>query len=195
MRIAPDTDAWRLLQLMAERDGQLDVQALAGRLYPWVATPIPRAPGALLARRAARGDHDRRARGRVRAHLRRLVRAGLVAPMGPVELWPDAAERWRSRGPDSLARWGGLATDGPWLAPTPLEPPSRHAVAIVAALAASPQSYCALATVSGGRTPAGAVSGAWSLAYRRLCDEQVVRPPRARRLTPDGWRAVLASAA
>ncbi len=193
---SPDSDSTRVLQLVAHRDGQLTVTRLAQLLDPWPAAPIPHVPGALAARRAARKAHFDQARLRVRTALSQLVKAGLVAPVGTVELWSDALERWLARGPDSLARLGPITGDDEdWLTPTALVPPSVLAVAIVEALAEGPQSVQDLADATGGRLPSGKVSGAWRWAYRCLCLEQVVRPPRARRLTDAGWAALEVRAA
>lgn len=190
MTLSPDTDAWRVLQLVAERDGQRTVRRLSHLLEPWPARPIPHVPGALAARRAARSAHSTDVRARVRRALAALVREGLVARVGSVVLWPDARERFVAEGPASLARLAPIASDGDWLAPTPLVDPTEHAVAIVRVLVDGPRTVGELADETGGRTPSGAVSGAWQRTYRRLCLEQVVRPPRARRLTPAGWAVI-----
>jgi len=190
---SPDTA--RVLALVAHRDGQLTVSRLAHLLDPWPASPIPHVPGALQARRDARRAHHGAARHRVRSALGRLVRDGLVARVGSVELWPDARERWLETGADSLQRLGPISAEDEWLAPTPLVAPSAHAVAIVEGLLDGPMMLRDLAEATGGKAPDGTLLGAWRWAYRLLCQEQVVRPPRARRLTEEGRARLLAGRA
>ncbi len=193
--IRPGTDAYALLLLISERDGQLRVADLAARLFPWTAAPISREPGAFAKRQKERAEHVQRARQKTSRLLGRLAEAGLVATGHDVTLWPDAAARWAQEGPASLRRLAEIGEDGPWLAQARLTEPTAHEVNIVAALASGPLAYAVLTEVSGGLTPSGSASGAWQHAYRVLCESQVVRPPSNRRLTPHGWAFLQAVAA
>jgi hypothetical protein len=183
IRIAPGTEAWRLLELVGEADGQRSAEDLAARLRPWVAAPIPPGPGALEARRAARAAWQREARARTARLLGRLVEAGLVEPRGDrVELWPEAAAAWCRAGAASL-EVVELAERGGELVQT-RRAPGRHAVAIVEALAAGGRRYAELVEATGGG------GGAWSEAYAGLVEAGVVRPPGFRTLTGAGRRVL-----
>lgn len=91
----PGTDPWRVLALVAANDGQLDADAIAGALWPYVA-PEPAPPlqwspsGASAALRAWRasiqGRHQAKAAwerehtGRAATLLQRLTSIGLLVP-------------------------------------------------------------------------------------------------------------------
>lgn len=203
----PGSDLWRVLSLVAANDGQLDADAIAGALWPYVAPeatpPLQWSPsGASAALRAWRasiqGRHQARAAWerehteRAATLLQRLTSIGLLVPARSTV--PELSPWFLG----VLAEMGDGATDEAALlaclragesklleGDDEAEPEPRENI---------PEMLTLIALVRSGPRPTGDLlgkgNGETKRAYRGLIEAGVIVPPTYRRATEKGRELV-----
>lgn len=168
--VRPDTDAWRVLELLVDHPGELDAEAIGH----WLWRPKIRIPADVLPVRAAIRDHEAEWSARASNLLHRLQSAKLVEKMRPPSLGPDIAPPTRTD-PASLREYVGDVFTAAELDAAPAGTTARLLIALVREAPRTMRAWV-------GPAPTGSTQR----ALASLIEAKIVIPPTRRWPSPDG---------